>query len=94
MTGEIIPFPQQGKKCKTCGFVMVPTEGEPEHDECHCCRHNIKLPLQFDPPENPCPVCKGARVVEVHVCDDLHKCGPGCPKLEPCIACGGTGRKA
>ena len=79
-----------GKKCKTCGFVMVVRKGEPEREECFCCAHAIPLPLSLS---DECPECAGKGVVEVHVCVKKRDCAKKCPKAEPCAACGGTGRR-
>jgi hypothetical protein len=43
VVAEVIPFPY--KKCKVCGFAIVPKKDEPEYDKCFCCRKGIPLPL-------------------------------------------------
>lgn len=100
--GEVIQFPSgeamvPGKKCKTCGFVMVLTRweresGGTERDECFCCQRNLKLPLS----STQCPDCDGTGRQAVHRCMDERDCKnkrETCPKHEECMACLGTGRR-
>lgn len=79
-----------GKKCKTCGFVMVLTKGDPDRDKCFCCTMGIPLPLAAP---GECPDCSGTGVVATHVCRDGKECQRKCPKEEQCAACLGTGRR-
>lgn len=46
MSGDLIPFPVEGVKCKTCGFVIVlkANEKPPKDKLCFCCKRNIPLP--------------------------------------------------
>jgi hypothetical protein len=91
VTADVLPFPPQGKKCKTCGFVMVRVAGEVEQDECHCCRHNLKLPLPIE--GEPCPDCAGVGSVEVPVIRPDQKATIIGYKAQTCMSCLGTGRK-
>ena len=91
MSADILPFPPQGKKCKTCGFVMVPTDDDPvDRDECHCCLNGIPLPLQWD---NPCPDCKGKGKVVVPIVRDDRSYSVIGAKVESCVACLGKGHR-
>ena len=90
MSADIIPFPPQGKRCKTCGFVIVLKSGEAERERCFCCERNIPLPLSIWP---PCPDCSGTGTVAVHVCRDEKECSRKCPQEQQCAACLGKGHK-
>jgi hypothetical protein len=94
VSADIIPFPPQGKKCKTCGFVMIPTAGEAEHEKCFCCRNTLPLPLsQPAAPGDPCRECAGTGHVSVHVCRNEKECLRKCPQQQECVACLGQGLK-
>ena len=84
------PFPPQGKRCKTCGFVIVLKSGEAERERCFCCERGIPLPLSWD---NPCPDCSGTGKAAVHVCRNEKECLRKCPQERQCVACLGKGHK-
>jgi hypothetical protein len=90
VSADIIPFPPQGKRCKTCGFVIVLKSGEAERERCFCCERGIPLPLSWD---NPCPDCSGTGKVAVHVCRNEKECPRKCPQEQQCVACLGKGHK-
>ncbi len=94
--GELIQFPKlEGPRCKVCGAAIILTKDEQEkpvtREKCFCCEHTIPLPLSV--PVDHCPECAGTGRVSIHVCRDKDECRRTCPKLEPCTACLGTGRR-
>lgn len=98
LVADIIQFPPQeptGPICVICKQAIVLTKDERDagvvREKCFCCLRTIPLPLSV--PAEPCPECAGDGRIAVHVCRDKRECEKFCLKLEPCIACGGTGRK-
>ena len=90
MTAEVISFPPQGKKCKTCGFVM---DRESGHDDCFCCRNTIPLPLSVPAKSGEaCRECAGTGHISVHLCSDERECVRKCPQQQQCISCLGSGQ--
>jgi len=88
MGADIIPFPPRGKRCKTCGFVIILKSGEAERERCFCCERGIPLPLSW---EKPCPDCSGTGKVAMPLLrEDYSLAGA---KTEPCMACLGKGHK-
>lgn len=48
---ELRIVPENARRCRICGWMIVPTKHDPDRDLCFCCARNI--PIHFTPEVPP-----------------------------------------